>query len=749
MTAAELRASRRRYATGSIVGSGLAVAVFCWMITAGTWDFFQTGLYTDFYDAQARALLAGHWSMSPNVLLIEGIVEHGKTYMYYGPVPAIIRMPVLLFTHRLDGRLTQPSMLLAYVLALVFTGRLGWKIRQLVAGDRAVSRAETLLVALLTVMIGIGSNLFFLASDPIIYHEAEIWGAAFAIGAFDFLLAFLMRHRVRSAVVAGAFATLSILSRGSVGAGPVMALATTAFVWLVASVPHRRPGHRRNRNLQGRLASFLGLNEPDATPWTTVALIACVLVPVISYAAINEAKFGTLFSLPLNKQVETAISAHRRATLAANGGSLFGLKFIPTALLAYLRPDALRVTRLFPWLMFPPPATVVGHVRYDDLDWASSIPSTMPLLALASVIGLAGIFRPARHNARHAEPEAAVADASPAGVDARDAPDRATTGGNETALGPCLLRIPVMGATVGTIGVLSIAFIADRYLADFMPLVVLAGLAGFQLTLRRARTARAQGRSRAGRRRVARGFVTTATILIGIFGLWSNVALGLVYQRELRTAVPLSMRAGFVSFQEGLDASLFGGPPENVLRTRILAKNEPAGTLDVIGNCAALYESAGITQGWDAVERSTSDGHFRMQVTFPQTTDDTWVPVLVNGVDHQAAYLALRSPGAGSYQFGYLFQGTGQRFVTGSFFSAVPGRTYVIDAVLDPVIGEITATVDGTTDYDLGYYVRDNRPVYVGTNPLGGPVASRFPGPVRELPVTTPICAGLEARLRR
>ena len=56
MTADGPGVSHRRYATGSIAGSALAVAAFCWMITGGTWDFLQTGLYTDFYDAQARAL---------------------------------------------------------------------------------------------------------------------------------------------------------------------------------------------------------------------------------------------------------------------------------------------------------------------------------------------------------------------------------------------------------------------------------------------------------------------------------------------------------------------------------------------------------------------------------------------------------------------------------------------------------------------------------------------------------------------
>ncbi|MGC9960380.1 MAG: hypothetical protein ABSE47_00590 [Acidimicrobiales bacterium] len=739
----ESRLSRRRYTAGSFGGSAVAIAAFCWMLTGGTWDFLQTGLFTNFYDAQARSLLAGHWNVSPSVLSIEGIVEHGKTYMYFGPVPAILRMPVLLVTHRFDGRLTQPSMLLAYVLALLFTARLAWRIREVVAGDEDVSRIEAFLVGLAVAAIGLGSNLFFLASDPTIYHEAELWGAALAIGAFSFLVDFLVRPSLRSCVLAGVFATLSILSRASVGAGPVAALALTAVVWLVASSPSKPRSD--GQGWRRRFTRLLGIPEPEARTWTTIVLVTCVLVPVLIYVAINEVKFGTSFSVPFDNQVETAISAHRRATLAANGGSLFGLKFVPTALLAYLRPDALHVTRLFPWLMFPPSANVVGHVRYDDLDWASSIPATMPLLALWAVIGCAGIFWPRRRGGGR-RPEPTTVSGGPQA--AADIPVDAT--GQGTGLSgsrPSVLRVPIIGAIVGTIGVLTIAFIANRYLADFMPLIVLAGVTGFQLTLRWARAVR--GRARLGgskRRATGPAPIVVVMALVGVCGLWANTALGLVYQRELRSAVPVSMRAGLVSFQERLDAALFGNPPENVVRARALGPNQAAGTLEIVGNCSALYESTGIAGGWAAVERSEAGGHFRVEVSFPGSANTAWLPILVNGTDQQAAYLALRSPSRGRYQFGYLFQAPGQQFVTGSIFSAVPGKSYVIDAVLDPSVGEISAMVDGNTDYDLTYYVRHDRPLFVGDNPLGGPVAGRFPGSVRRLPVTTPICDALRAR---
>ena len=63
---------------------------------------------------------------------IEGFVIGGRTYIYFGPMPAILRLPVLIFTHDLDGRLTQLSMLLALMVLMWAAARLHWRLRGLV-----------------------------------------------------------------------------------------------------------------------------------------------------------------------------------------------------------------------------------------------------------------------------------------------------------------------------------------------------------------------------------------------------------------------------------------------------------------------------------------------------------------------------------------------------------------------------------------------------------------------------------------
>ena len=54
---------------------------------------------------------------------LEAFVVNGHAHTYFGPLPSFLRMPILLVTSRFDGRLTQVSMLLAFVLLLWADGQ--------------------------------------------------------------------------------------------------------------------------------------------------------------------------------------------------------------------------------------------------------------------------------------------------------------------------------------------------------------------------------------------------------------------------------------------------------------------------------------------------------------------------------------------------------------------------------------------------------------------------------------------------
>lgn len=700
---APLGESRRRFAIGCLAGALISVAGFVWMLTAGTGNLLQSNLFSNLYDVQARALFHGHWNVPAAALSIEGIREGSKTYMYYGPVPAILRMPILLITNRLDGRLTQLSMLAAFCVALWFAARLSWRVRSLVT-TAPVSKGEAALAAGWMMVIGLGSQFLYLASDAIVYHEAELWGAALALGGLDFVVAFIVRPSRRSLLGAGLLSTLAILTRGSVGAGPVIALGVLGCAHSVVVVRRRWLGRHPNRSAHANPTwPWLALPEGSSGSTWVIGLLVAAAIPVVLYVAINEVKFHTLVSLPLNKQVFTSINLNRRITLADNGGSLFGLKFIPTGLLQYLRPDAIGLSRLFPFLKFPPKATLVGNVHYDTRDFASSITTTMPVLTLLSVAGVIGVFRRKRPGR---------------------APDLSA------------LRVPLFGAALGTLGVLAIAFVANRYLADFMPVLLLAAPAGLALV------AAGWGRWRS----VTRWSVAALLALLALFGFWVNAGLGLVYQRELRPSAPQSERQELVSLQQRIDRDLFGSDRPEVTRTAALPRVGPPGALDIVGSCVGLYQSDGL--GWRAVERSSSDGHLALNVVFPSASTHGLWPVAVNGARGAGDFLAARSAGRGRVQFVYIFQGYGLPTLYGRPFSVVPGRHYLVDVVFDALVHQVSVQVDGTNVL-TAVLVRSNRPIHVGNDPLHGPTLVRFPGRIERLPVTTPICDGLLARLER
>ncbi len=113
----------------------LAGVVLFWMLTAGTFDpGHRVPFSANFYDVQAHRLLHGHLSMPASVLDIEGYEHGGRTYMYFGPVPALLRLPVAAVTDSLDGHTGVVSMMLAYVVAMIALGRISWRLRRWVRG---------------------------------------------------------------------------------------------------------------------------------------------------------------------------------------------------------------------------------------------------------------------------------------------------------------------------------------------------------------------------------------------------------------------------------------------------------------------------------------------------------------------------------------------------------------------------------------------------------------------------------------
>ena len=529
----------------SWIATAAAAVLFVLVFTAGRpTDFFEPGPFTaDFYDEQASALLDGHLDVDPEVASIEGIVHDGRTHLYYGLAPSLARAPVAAVTDSLVGRLGGLSMLGALVLVCWTSGRLAWFGRLAVRGDDvALDRHEPLLIGAFVAVVGASSPFVYLAARSLVYHEAELWGAAAALLAAVALLRWWHSPSVARLVGASAAVALALHIRGSLGAGAAAALGLAL------------------------LAGWRKLPRPRL-----LAAGAAVLLPLLSYSVVNLARFETPFSIPLDEQRWTAVNATRQAALDANGGSLFGPQFVPTTAWSYLRPDGVRMQRLFPWVTFRDSTAIIGDPVFDVTERAASLPVTAPVLLVLAVPGTVVAIR------RRERPWLCLA----------------------------------VGGVVGASFVLTIAYIANRYLSDLMyPLVVLAALGLWPVAGALGRHAR---------------LVAAVTVVLSVAATVVNVALANQAQRLLLLP-DRGQRADYVALQYRLDSS--DGPAREVRAGGARPGPVPdRGGIAVLDDCAAVYWSDG--EAWHALElgsewRSTVQGDPTAELS-PVAVTPTWM----------------------------------------------------------------------------------------------------------------------------
>ncbi len=367
-----------------------------------------------------------------------------RNYVYFGPTPAVLRIPFVLAGDWFDHRLARVSLMAAFVATMSGACGLSWRIRSRVQGpDAAFGPTESLVTFVMAVLLGAGSTLAYLASVPWAYQEAVLWGLGLGLWSMAFLLDHLAGSGRRALVLAAAFATGAISARGPTGSAAVTALAVVAGVGVLrALAPYVGPAGRALR------APARWFRVPDVP---VLAGIVAVVVPVVTYATVNIAKFGSPFRLPIDSQIYISASRPARvAALEANGGSLFGAEFLPTNLIHYLRPDGFDLTRLFPFFVPPRrPPTIIGDVVFDGIEPAASITATMPVLFVLAVLGAIVVWRR-----------------------------------QPVAPGAADVRALVIGGVVATFAGLSIAWNTQRYQGDFLPLLVVCGLVGLHRLLR-------------------------------------------------------------------------------------------------------------------------------------------------------------------------------------------------------------------------------------------------------------------------
>jgi hypothetical protein len=424
----DLSPATRRLACWIIAGASLVMLL---VLTQGRpWELFARGAFTsDFYDAQADSFTQWRLDVEPDVASIEGIVQGDETHLYYGVFLAVLRLPVAVVTDELAGRLARLSILVAYALGLVFSVHLAQAARAVVAratapGDRRhldvdpdPDRGDGRGPVAALVLAMAASPALYLGGWITVYHETELWAATWAVAALACSFRVLTDPAPRWGYLACGAGALCLLTRAPTG-GAVIAAVFLAL--LVASWP------RVTRMIGPALVAVLGL---------------------VVHVTVNLGRFGTALSVPFDDQLATRTDARRFDWLSEHG--LFDVAFIPSTLVAYLRPDALRIERVVPFVRFGPPATELGSIEFESNTPTTSLTLSATLLTILAVAGVVWAVRRRQW----------------------------------AVLGVLVLTGIGVGPTLG------IGFVANRYLVDFLPPMAAAAALGvwsLRTTRRRA-----------------------------------------------------------------------------------------------------------------------------------------------------------------------------------------------------------------------------------------------------------------------
>ncbi len=386
-----------------------------WSLWGPTQPLRPSNYQDNFYDLQTRAMLHGHLWLANGALGIEGFVYGGHQYTYFGLFPSLIRMPILLVTSSLDGRLTAPYILAAWLLTGLFSTLLFWRVRILIRGEAPMGRSEASAFGVLVATVMAGTIWMLLAATPFVFNEDIAWSVCLTIASLFALLGVIERPSWWRVTASGVLILCANLDRATTGWACAVGAGLIA-VWFA-----------------------LGRGGPENRRWCLPVLLAG-LIPLAVGCAVNYSKFGVLFGVSNFEQIWTHVNAYRRVFLAHNHNAEEGIIFVPTNVLTYLRPDGLRLSSLFPFITLPahPPAAL-GGVLFDRRYRTASLTASTPLLFVLGCWGLVTAFRP--------KPIGRVA----------------------------LTRLLLLASGSAGAALMLWGYIAPRYLGDFVPFLVLAG----------------------------------------------------------------------------------------------------------------------------------------------------------------------------------------------------------------------------------------------------------------------------------
>jgi hypothetical protein len=262
-----------------------ASIVYLAILTNGTFSFGGPESLDQAYGALARSLLSGHLDVTRAVIGNEGFYVDGKVYLYYGILPALLRIPFLLAG---AGWIPEPRFFVfaeAALTALLFHLTI---FSVLTARAGALEKSTLRATVVFSGAIGwFASPAYLLTSNASIYNEP--FGCALLLLA---AVVYLLREQILAAlsgafpvVSAGRLAGIALLAALALHARPPMAVSLFVVVGVLCLLTALEPA--AGRTLVRRIGHFA---RKSALPGLLLAS------SIAAFLWLNWARFGNPFS---------------------------------------------------------------------------------------------------------------------------------------------------------------------------------------------------------------------------------------------------------------------------------------------------------------------------------------------------------------------------------------------------------------------------------------------------------------------
>jgi hypothetical protein len=375
-SAASVFPSRTASTRGAfLVTAALCTLVFTAIITGGTFRLFERETFGNQYDYQAQSLLAGRLDLPAAARTEESFIFESRIYMYFGPTPALLRLPFVAADLAVHA-LSRATMVALYVALLAAVYALQLHVARLACGPtQSPSRRAVVLFATIA---GLGTTLLYLASRAYTYHEAILCGATFALWSGWFSLRYLAAPAGRAWIGAVLCGLLSVHAR------PPSGLFALTFLGCVAGTITLRRWLHRPPTAPALVAVWRAARAP---------LLPAVLagLSVLSFNGLSYLKFRTFDGAPLKYHVQ-----YDALRVAAIDGRNFHLANFPHNFDAYVWRPAFAWRASFPFFIHGPAVEnrAYARARLDLAEPTLALPYAMPALCVLALGG--GLFALAR-----------------------------------------------------------------------------------------------------------------------------------------------------------------------------------------------------------------------------------------------------------------------------------------------------------------------------------------------------------------